>query len=451
MDSASSIEVPGPKRWPVVGNPAALRGLLPFMEAQRARYGDIFRMKVVTQNMVALSSPDLVQRVLVSHRHNYVKGSIYDGSRTLFGHSLLTLEGEAWKHRRALAQPAFHRRSIDLLTQSMSQTTCRFLDDVEQRVGSRGGVIEMGREATRLTLEIVVRALFGPDAFAAETITYDAVKEALEVLSARANGVPMPAWVPRLGERKFRRALAALDRSVRHVIDSGRGKTSQDSLLSMLLEARDEQGQPLSEAALRDEVVTLFIAGHETSALAVTWMMCLLDGRPDVRARLRDEVDSVLGGRAPTFEDVSKLVYVRQVVDESLRLRPPVPFTARNVAAPDTLGGYTVRPGDVMVPWFWGVHRHPEHWPDPERFDPERFAPGTGKNRHSCSYLPFSAGPRICIGNAFALTEMVIILAQLFSRFEVEPLQCADVPALIVITTRPTKPMRVKLTPRRWA
>jgi cytochrome P450 len=268
------------------------------------------------------------------------------------------------------------------------------------------------------------------------------------VLSAGFNGFKFPDWMPTPHNVKLRRTMRALDAYVYRIIEAGRRLPSTGSLLSMLLEARDEHGAPLTDEEIRDEVITLFIAGHETSALTLTWLLTFLDRRPETLAQLCEEVDRVLGGRSPTFDDVPKLTFVRQVLDETLRLRPAAPMIVRNLVADDTLADYPLRAGDIVIPYFWGLHRHADYWPDPERFDPGRFSAGQAKSRHPWSYLPFSGGPRVCIGNMFALTELVMLLSQLLTRFCVEVQPCDDVAPLAMATTRPSRPVWVKFRPR---
>ncbi len=230
-----------------------------------------------------------------------------------------------------------------------------------------------------------------------------------------------------------------------------RRRTEDDgSLLSTLLSAVDaDTGKPLADRDVRDEVMTLFFAGHETTALTLTWIFTFLDGRPAVLERMRAEVDEVLGGREPTFEDVPKLTYLRQVIEESLRLRPPAPITARNVVQDDEIDGYRVSAGDIVFTFFWATHRHPDFWPDPEAFDPERFSPERSKDRHSWSFIPFSGGPRSCIGNSFALIESSILVAQILTRFDLQVLSCADVKPVAIATMRPSRPVRIVLQRRR--
>jgi len=426
-----------------------LRGLLPFLEQQWHEHGDVFRVRLPGTPAVVVVHPDLMQHVLLTRRENFVKGSVLDTLRLVLGDGLVTLEGEAWKERRTLAQPAFHRQSLEKLTAIMVSSGARYFDALAARLGPEGGELDMHPEFVRLTLDVVVRALFGEGTIDLEEISYAALGHALELVSEGANGVRLPDWIPTPYNVKFKRTLGELDRNVYTIIERARAqKGGSASLLSMLLDARDESGRALSDKAVRDEVITLFLAGHETTALTMTWLFCLLDGRPDVIARMREEVTSVLAGRDPSFDDVPKLPYLRQVVDETLRLRPAAPMVGRNVVDDDQLGGYDVSRGDVILPFIWGLHRHPDFWPEAERFDPGRFEGGASKLKHKWSYLPFSGGPRVCIGNAFSLIETVVLLAQLLNRFDVEVLSCAGVRPVAVATVRPSGPVRVRFKPR---
>ncbi len=439
---------PGPRAWPVLGDPGALRAssnLLQYVEGHWQRYGDVFRVRMLGASLLVIAHPDAIKHVLWSKRQNYVKGKAYDGVRRVLGAGLVTLEGDAWKERRTLAQPAFHRRSLEKLTAFMVDSGARYFNGLLTR--ARGGSIEIDAvtEMTKLTLDVVVNALFG-QALDDAKVPYEALSHALELMSQGSNTVVLPAWVPTPHNLKLNRTLAELDRIVFDIINHARKAERDDgSLLSMLLTARDEQGAPLDDRAIRDEVLTLFIAGHETTALTLTWMFALLDKQPLVLTRMQAEVRDVLGGRDPSFADIPKLTYLRQVIDEVLRMRPPAAFVARNAVADDEIGGYRVYAGEVVLLFFWGTHRHAEYWSEPERFDPERFTPEQDKERNSWSYLPFSAGPRSCIGNMFSLTETVLLLAQLLNRFDVEVQPCAHVKPIAIATVRPSDTVRVVL------
>ncbi|MFT3922191.1 MAG: cytochrome P450 [Myxococcales bacterium] len=367
MQETQTIEsvkrvAPGPRAWPVVGNLGVFRGLLPFFEQQWAVHGDVFRIRTASMRATVAAHPDDLQRVLLGQRQNYVKGPVYDHLRTLVGDGLVTLEGEAWRARRTLAQPAFHRQSLERLAQIMIDRGARYFDDLSARIGTTSKTLDIHREMVAVTMDVVVNALFGPGTLASGAISYHTMSEALEVLSNGVNGVPLPSWLPTPHNFKFRRTLRELNQNVYDIIRVGRERGADSgTLLSMLLDARDEQGQPLSDQAVRSEVLTLFLAGHETTALTLTWLFALLSEEREVLRRMVEEVDGVLGGRDPGFADVPKLQYVRQVIDETLRLRPPAAIVGRNAVAADELGGYRVEAGEVVLPFIWAAHRHRDH------------------------------------------------------------------------------------------
>jgi cytochrome P450 len=270
-------------------------------------------------------------------------------------------------------------------------------------------------------------------------------------MSERSNrAMPLPLAVPTPANLRFRRALRTLEDKTFEVIAgarTGRAAAARPTLLGMLLDAKDaETGQGLSDVELRNEVITLFLAGHETTALLLTWGFTLLGPRPDLVARMRAEVEAVLQGRDPTAEDLPRLAYLRQVIDEILRLRSPTWTVARDVRTDDVLLGYRVRAGEVVLPCSYLTHRHPRFWEDPERFDPDRFAPDRAQDRPQWAYFPFSLGPRMCIGSIFALVEAQVILAMLLQRadFQLAPGPIPEPSAQI--TLRPQGPVNLQLT-----
>lgn len=441
---------PSPRGWPVVGHLPALRqnGMLPFLADCWRQHGDVFRVDMGVRALV-LAHPDAIERVLASHRDNYVKGSTYDGVRRIIGNGLLALEGPAWRARRRLMQPAFHRAALAEMAGTMVESGRAYLNGLKARV-PRTGVVDAHREMVKLTLDVVVAALFGRGLEGAAKVSYEALGEALELVAGRANGFALPEWVPTPANKKHRRTMAELEGAVYGVIAAARAREPEGTLLSMLLQSRDaETSELLSDVDLRDEVFTLFIAGHETTALTLTWMFTLLKDEPAVVARMRAEVDEVLGEKDPTFDDVARLRYLRQVVDETLRLAGPVAMNARTAVADDTLQGFEVKAGDIVMPFFWAAHRHPDFWPDPERFDPDRFTPENSKGRDPWSYLPFSGGQRICIGNTFSLVETVLLLAMLLQRLDFEVLPAQRIEPVALVTVRPSAPVHVRLTWRR--
>jgi cytochrome P450 len=441
---------PGPRALPFVGHLFGVRaagGLIDYLEPQWRTYGDVFRFQILGRNAIVFSHPEAIKHVLSSRRERYTKGSIYDGVRRVLGDSVLTLEKDDWKRRRAVMQPAFHRQALAKLTVIMAAAGARFFDDLARRGASGPIAIDAHREMVKLTLDVVIDALFGHGLASGGDLSYEALGASLELMSESANGVPLPAWVPTPHNLKFQRTMKELDGFIYRLIAIARERgTDEGSLLSMLLAAKDEEtGEPLSDSAIRDEVLTLFLAGHETTALTLTWMFVLLDGHPAILARMQDEVRTALDGRDPGFDDLPKLPYLRQVIDETLRLRPAVALIPRNVRQDDEIAGYRVKRGELAFLFFWAAHRHREFWPDAETFDPDRFSPERSRGRHSWSYVPFSGGPRTCIGNMLSLVESTILVAQLLNRFDVTIQSCADVRPMAIATVRPSRPVNVTL------
>jgi cytochrome P450 len=431
----------------------ARHGMLEYLRRQWLRHGDIFRVSLGAKKVVAVVHPDAIEHVLIENRDVYVKGATYDAIRVLTGQGLLTLEGDAWRKRRRLAQPAFHRERLNQLVAAMVGITGETLSEWRARIGP-GVAVDAHAEMMRLTLEIVGATLLGLRFGRATTDgSARAFGDALELLSVRSNSpVALPLGWPTPGNLRLRRALGFVDTMVQDVI---RGARAQDSraaptLLGMLLDARDQDtGETLTDRELRDEVVTLVLAGHETTALLLSWGFTLLGRHPQIVRRMRAEVDEVLGDRPPSADDLPKLVYTGWVVDEILRLRAPVWAVARDVARDDRINGFAVHAGETVLPLVYLTHRHPGFWDDAEHFDPERFRPERKEGRHRGAYLPFSTGPRICIGNVFTLMEAKILLAMILQQADIELARLLPVPEQPAMTMRPKAPIDIRLRWRR--
>ncbi|MCB9760530.1 MAG: cytochrome P450 [Alphaproteobacteria bacterium] len=451
IDPSTASRPPGPRGLPFlgVGPQMAPERSLQSMKAWREEYGDVFRLNLPGRDMVVFCHPDHMEQILVKQRDRFIKGKAYDGVRQLVGDSVLTLEGDAHKARRRMEQPAFHKRSLKLLVDTMVDATARWFDRLRERM-PEGGELEIHREMTHVTLEIVVECLFGRGFFERTTVSYEQLTQALELLSNDANGVPIPRWVPTPRNLRFHRVLKALNTDVYAVIAAAQEAVARGeddgSLLQMLLRTRDaDTGEALSVEAIRDEVITLFIAGHETTALTMTWFFDLVTEEPEVIEALRAEVDGQLGDRVPDYNDLNALALVRRVVDEVLRLRPPAPWIARDVAEPTVVGGHVVEPGDLVLPSFWLLHRHPDFWEDPERFDPDRFLPERVSARHRYAFLPFSTGTRICIGNMFSYVESAAIISELVRRCTWTRVGDARPAPYQIATLRPSEAMFMKI------
>lgn len=386
----------------------------------REQFGNVARYRLGPADTFLIQSAEGAKRILQENAGNYDKAHLsYATLRRLLGNGLLTSDGSFWLRQRRLAQPAFHRQRIAAMATQMVAAAERRADEWSRLPPSQP--ISMLSEMTTLTLEVVAAALFGtalPER-AAE------VAEAWNVLNAQLVDRAMkrrliPPVLPTAYDRAFRKARGTLFAVVDEFIaQKRRSGTTGDDLLSMLMEARDEDtGEGMNDAQLRDEIVTMLLGGHETSATALSWVWPRLQLHPDVEEKLHAELHTVLGGRAPTAADFPRLSYTRAVFEEVLRLHPPAFLVNRRVIADDVVDGHRVYRGGSIVLTPLMIHRNPSYWPEPEQFRPERFLDTEAeKSRPRFAYLPFSGGPRQCIGNGFAMMEGVLVIATLAQRF----------------------------------
>jgi cytochrome P450 len=421
----------------------------------REQHGPIARYRFAGADGYLVASAAGAERVLKTNAANYDKQHrSFRMLRRVFGNGLLTSEGSFWLRQRRLAQPAFHRerlaRMADRMVAEAEETAGRWQD-----AASEGRAVAMTEEMSRLTLRVVGDALFGSALSSRAT----AVGEAWRVLNAqlveRANRRRLlPPILPTRYDREFRRARRTLIEVVEGIIADRRSREGAgDDLLAMFMSARDEDtGERMSDGQLRDEVITMLLAGHETTALALSWTWALLSRHPRVAERLRAELAARLGGRSPTASDATALPYTRGVLNETLRLHPPAYLLNRHVRADDVIEGCRVhRGGSVVVPVTL-LHRLPEYWERPDEFLPERWLDAEAeKRRPRFAYLPFGGGPRLCIGNAFSLMEATLVLATLAQRFEAR-LVGGEMPAPeYQVLARPAGDVPMILSPRTSA
>jgi cytochrome P450 len=402
------------------------------------KYGDTYRFAFGPVYINVTRDPDNIKHVLQENPGNYVKGRGLQKVKFFLGEGLLTSEGDLWRRQRKLAQPAFHRQKLQRLFQVMADLTQEMI--IESWKASQVGTIDVAREMMRLTLNIAAKTLFSVDV----RHEADTVGKALTVVLREASKriftiIDWPMAIPTPGNVRLKRACDTLDRVVFDIIqERRRTKVEHFDLLGMLMDVRDEDtGESMSDKQIRDEVMTLFLAGHETTANLLAWCCYLLSKNPIVTRKLTHEIDTVLAGRRPTFEDIASLKYTRMVIDETLRLYPPAWIIGRTALGEDAIGGYRVPAKSLIAMPPWVVHRHPRYWPNPEGFDPERFTPEASASRHKYAYIPFGGGPRICIGNTFALMEAQLIVAMILQRFRLELASWARVEPEPVVTLRP--------------
>jgi len=448
--SASAPLAPGPRGWPIVGNlPGMVRDRLGFVSGLQREYGEIFRVRVGGRELNLLSNPEFIKHVLVDNAANYVKGDIFKKLEPFLGKGLFTAEGDLWRRQRRLMQPHFHKESVAALVGLMVETIAASIERWRPRARS-GEAFDFAPEMMRLTLDVVTRALFGADVDADATTVGAALTTVLEHTNRRLLSlVDLTDVLPLPSARRYRRALATLDRIVFGII-AARRRTSERraDLLQMLLDARDpDSGEPMNDQQLRDEVMTLFLAGHETTANGLAWTWYLLSRAPAVDRRLRSDVARVLGARRPTMDDVPQLAYARQIFEEAMRLYPPVIGVPRDAIREDRIGGYRVRAGATVVSSAYLTHHNPRLWPNPEGFDPDRFAPDRpGPPIAPFAYLPFGAGQRKCIGHVFATIEGTLAVAMIAQAYRPELVPGVRVDAIPQLTLRPSQiPIRLRL------
>lgn len=438
---------PGPRGFPLVGcAPQFFRDQTGFLTRTARRYGDISAFRLGAERVFLINHPDLIRHVLVTRQKAFKKGRGLERARVVLGDGLLTSEGEFHLRQRRLAQPAFHRTRIASCADTMV-TLAR------ERIGTwqEGLVVDVAQELSALTMAIAGRTLFGHDVTGEESEVGEALTMFLD-LFWRAT-LPFSEWLDRLplpSVRRFRDARRRLDRVIYGMIEERRRDgTDRGDLLSMLLLAQDEvDGTGMSDEQLRDEVLTIFLAGHETTAVAVTWTLYLLSQHPDAAAGVRAEIDRVLGREPATVDVVPSLEGVRRAVAESMRLYPPAWLVARRALEDIELGGVPVPARAMVFMSQYVTHRDARFWPGPGRFDPARWTPEAEAGRPRFAYFPFGGGSRLCIGEPFAWMESVLLVATILQRWRLELVPGYPVALKPTITLRPRHGMRMVMRGR---
>ncbi len=445
-----SARPPGPAGLPVLGMLMAMRrdpvGV--FMDAA-LRFGDVTYLKIGPRRGYLATDPNDIRHVLADNARNYRKSPLYDKLKVSLGNGLVTSEGAYWLRQRRLAQPAFHRQRVASLAPVMTHAAVEMAARWEPAV-ARGDALDVAEEMMQLTLAIVLRTILGLDTDKISDEVGHAWAEANRHIGESFWSLGVTDGLPTPRNRRFHRALAVLDRAVFGMIEARRrAGDDRDDLLSMLMGARDEEtGEGMTDRQLRDEVMTFFLAGHETTSLALSWTWYLLSRHAEARAQLEAEIDSTLGSEPPKYADLERLPYTRMVIEEAMRLFPPAWGFSRQALGPDEIGGFHLPPGWLVFVVPYVMHRHPAYWEKPERFDPTRFTPERTAARPKFVYLPFGAGPRQCIGNAFAMMEAQLIVATLTQRHRLHLVPGHPVEPWPLITLRPRYGMRMTVERR---
>lgn len=444
----ASIYPPGPKRAMPGSNLLKMRrDPLAFLTTLAREYGDIAHVKLGPQHVFLLNRPDYIRDVLVTHNRNFVKGRALDRAKRVLGEGLLTSEGPFHHRQRRLVQPAFHRQRVA----AYGEVMVAYADRTRER-WQNGATLDIAHEMMELTLAIVGKTLFDADVEAeADEIgaTLTELMSLFKLVSSPLSDLLDRLPLPRT--RRFWRAKARLDETIYRMIEQRR-RSGEDKgdLLSMLLLSQDDEGdgRGMGDQQVRDEALTLFLAGHETTANALTWTWYLLGQNPQAEARLHAELATILAGRLPSVDDVPQLTYTRMVLAESMRLFPPAWILGRRALQPYDVGGYTIPAGGLLIMSQYVMHHDPRYYPEPERFDPLRWTPEAQNTRPKFAYFPFGGGPRLCIGESFAWMEGVLLLATIAQHWRLRLAPGFPVATLPLITLRPKHGMRMTVEQR---
>ncbi len=438
---------PGPRGDWLLGSLPRLRSdMLGFFEECFREYGDAAYFRVANRRSMLLSHPEDIERVLVTENRQFIKNYALIFLRPLLGNGLLLNEGASWLRQRRLIQPAFAKQRVESYAPAMAECTARMLDRWQG-----GQTLDIAAAMMQVTMTIAARTLLGIDI---EERFHD-VAQCLEAimrdfLARFGAAIPFPVWMPTPRNLRLKRTIARLDAILFALIHQRRAEgASGDDFLSLLLRARDEEdGRGIDDRQIRDEAMTMFLAGHETTANALSWTLYLLAQQPAMQDRIAEEARAVFGDRRPTAADIPRLVFCEQVVREGMRLYPPAYVIGRRPTQDMMIGKHFIPAGTNVLMSQWIVHRDPRWFERPLEFNPGRWDDHLAARLPKYAYFPFGGGPRVCIGNTFAMFEAPLILAMLAARFRFEPVSAEAVGVLPAVTLRPAQPIVLRLSAR---
>ncbi|BDS11264.1 cytochrome P450 [Aureispira anguillae] len=433
--------------WFMRNSLVILKDPLAFFIKMFAEYGDIYDVNSNFFTIYVVANPAYIQEIMVSNKKDYAKSDDYKILKYSLGNGLLTSEGDFWKKQRRIAQPAFYRDSMKLLLDTMIASTQATIQTWKSKKQ-----VQLTDEMHFLTLDIVTKCLFGTTLESDYSKIQESITIGNEYLAEKImKPFTPPIWLPTAKTKRYKKSRKYSSDVILDIIKKReKDSTEHHDLLSMLMNAQDQDtGEKMSPQQLKDESMTIFVAGHETTANALSWTFYLLVQHPDKLQLLLDEIETVLQGEVPNFQSLKELSYTQMVIEEAMRIYPPAWSIGRKVAQDTTLDGYPLKKDIRLILDVYTLHRHPDYWENPNNFEPERFSPERKKQRHKYAYIPFGAGQRMCIGNNFALMEMKVVLVLLLQHFELKLAKNApEVVPEPLITLRPKNGILMDIAPR---
>ncbi|MFD1588735.1 cytochrome P450 [Halorientalis brevis] len=433
-----SGEPPGPRQWPVVGNTLQFaRAPFAFREYCAATYGDVVALEIAGDQSYMVTDPGAVRQVLVTKHDSFRKGDeLQRRLSSLLGDGLLLSEGAFWQRQRQLIQPMFYRERLATYTDMITGYADRLTDD-----WADGDRRDVQSDMVDVTLQVLAKALFDEDIHGERSVIGEAADVIVDKFDLARVSTYLPEWTPTPTNVRYRRAIAELESLIAEMITARRNADQPpDDLLTRLIEAGDDDERAMSDETLRDEVMTFLLAGHETTALVLTYSLYLLGTNPATQRRVQAELDAELAGTHPTMADLPDLAYTERVIRESMRLYPPIHTLLREPTEPVEIGGYRIPAGALVSTPQWVVHHDARWYDDPWQFDPDRWHDSKHPDRPEFAYFPFGGGPRRCIGEQFATIEAQLVLATILQEFTVE-VPNDDLSLAASLTTRPRSPI----------
>ena len=413
-----------------------------FLNDNWKKHGDVFRFRLAHRWLIVTFNPEHIKQLLQEDHSSYRKSLAYRKLRLLLGDGLFAGDGKSWLQQRRLSQPAFHKERLNHYFQDMDKAARELTEGWNNQKK-----INVIAEMTAVTLKIISKALLNVDLAKEENkVIGQHLPYALDFMIKRVTStVNWPLVLPFPKHNRFRKAVKSMDGMIGEIIHERRNNEYSHDLLSMLMQAKDaDTGETMDDKHLRDEILTFFLAGHETTAMAMSWMLYWLAIAPEVQRKLREEIQSVSDGSLD-ISVLQKMNYTKNVIKETLRMMSPVWIMGREALRPVKLGEHSLKKGESVIFSPFLIHRHPAHWESPEVFNPDRFSPQTEDKMHKYSYFPFGGGPRLCIGNNFAMMEMQILIAQIIKNYKLSLSEAVHPGYHFSLTLRPKKEIVVKL------